>query len=90
MLILLSPAKTLDFENARVLPLHTYPEFAEKAKPLIKQLRKYSPKELMDLMNISQNLAQLNHSRFRTGHRFRMKPTCGRLFVLFTAMYIPD
>lgn len=65
MLILLSPAKTLDFENARVLPLHTYPEFAEKAKPLIKQLRKYSPKELMDLMNISQNLAQLNHSRFR-------------------------
>ncbi len=65
MLILLSPSKTLDFEKARILPQHSYPEFTEKAIPLIKTLANYSPDELMVLMKISHTLAQLNYIQIK-------------------------
>lgn len=66
MLIVISPAKTLDFENARIVKQESFPEYANKAEELVKILKKYKPIELMQLMGISEKLATLNASRFKT------------------------
>jgi len=63
MKIVISPAKTLDYQN--VLPTSEYslPVFGKETAELNETLKKKSPKKLSDLMNISEALAQLNHQR---------------------------
>ncbi|MDA3893984.1 MAG: peroxide stress protein YaaA [Salinivirgaceae bacterium] len=65
MLIVISPAKTLDFEKARIVKQDSFPEFASKAYELVKELKHYNPEELMRLMGISEKLAALNNIRFK-------------------------
>ncbi|MFW5768175.1 MAG: peroxide stress protein YaaA [Bacteroidota bacterium] len=65
MLMLISPAKSLDFESDFNISKSTKPVFRDKANQLIKELKKYSVEELQDLMDISYDLAQLNYDRFR-------------------------
>lgn len=65
MLIVISPAKTLDFENARVVNQQSKPDYTKQAKQLVGILKKQSPDELMKLMSISDKLAALNHLRFK-------------------------
>ena len=64
MLIILSPAKTIDMS---VTPITDYsiPEHLSKAQMLINELKGKSTKELSTLMNISPKLAQLNFERFQ-------------------------
>ncbi|MCD6090887.1 MAG: peroxide stress protein YaaA [Bacteroidales bacterium] len=64
MLIVISPAKTLNFEQQAVTNHFTQNEFLPKSEKLIKELKKYSAKDLMKLMNISDSLAHLNRERF--------------------------
>ena len=63
MKIVISPAKSLDFES--VLPTDTFsqPQFLEASQKLNSVLVKKKPKALQDLMSISQNLAELNWQR---------------------------
>ncbi len=65
MIILLSPAKTLDFETEIQCEKQSEPDFLSQAEILIKQLRKKNTKELMKLMNISKDLAELNYERYQ-------------------------
>ena len=63
MKVLLSPAKSLDFESS-VSPKQTSSiQFPQKADQINAVLRKKSPKELRELMGISENLAVLNYGR---------------------------
>lgn len=65
MLILLSPAKSLNF-LAPTLPIKaTTPAFLQDSKKLVDNLKKLSGKELENLMSISSKLAELNHQRFQ-------------------------
>ena len=64
MLILLSPAKTLDMETPFRFSETSLPEFAEESEKLVKTLKRYSKKKLGDLMNLSETLAELNAQRF--------------------------
>lgn len=64
MIILLSPAKTLNFEKPDRTN-STQPQFLEKTKILASVLKKYKPADLKSLMNISDNLAELNYDRFQ-------------------------
>jgi cytoplasmic iron level regulating protein YaaA (DUF328/UPF0246 family) len=64
MLIVLSPAKTLNFESARVLDQKSFPEFPNEAAQLVKILKTYKAQELKKLMSISDKLAALNFVRF--------------------------
>ena len=64
MLLLISPAKTLDFETHPKTELHTEPGFLSDSKHLIKDLKKLSSLEITQLMGISDNLADLNRQRF--------------------------
>lgn len=65
MLILLSPAKTLDFETAPRTKQLTTPAFLEESDKLVDTLKKYKPKQLGKLMNISDALAELNAERYQ-------------------------
>ena len=64
MLIVISPSKTLDFEKPVNQLFSTQPEFVKEASILIKPLRKLGVDQLMNLMDISAKLAQLNQERF--------------------------
>lgn len=68
MLTLLSPAKTLDFENEPVTTQYTQADMLENAEYLVKKLRKLSASKIGKLMNISDNLAELNHQRYANFH----------------------
>ncbi len=68
MLIVISPAKKLDFESLPQTDEYTMPDCLEEAGELIETLKPYSPKELEKLMHLSKNLAQLNYDRYHDWH----------------------
>ena len=68
MLIVISPAKTLDFDSKAVTKAHTEPEFLEDSQSLINQLRELSPPEVSRLMGISATLCDLNFGRYLNWH----------------------
>ncbi|WP_372745998.1 peroxide stress protein YaaA [Lutibacter sp.] len=63
MKIVISPAKSLDFETQ--LPTNNYTQgvFLDEAAKLNAVLKKKSPKKLSELMSISSNLGELNWQR---------------------------
>lgn len=63
MKIVISPAKSLDFESQ--LPTQKYTEylFSKQSQTIDKVLKKQKPKQLMELMSISDKLANLNWQR---------------------------
>jgi cytoplasmic iron level regulating protein YaaA (DUF328/UPF0246 family) len=65
MIILLSPAKKLDFENAAPVDTFTVPQFTNAAAKLIKVLKACSPGEVKKLMNLSDKLTELNVERYK-------------------------
>lgn len=69
MLILVSPAKTLDFENPPLFKDNTQPVFLDHSQELIDQLKKMPARKVGDLMHISAKLAELNTQRFKTWHQ---------------------
>lgn len=64
MLIVLSPAKTLDYDSPVRTRKATMPEFLERSGQLIDDIRRLQPDDLRELMGISEPLAELNHQRF--------------------------
>jgi cytoplasmic iron level regulating protein YaaA (DUF328/UPF0246 family) len=64
MLMVISPAKTLDFETPAFTRHTSQPDFLEHSAELISILRQKSPAELSGLMSISDALAVLNVGRF--------------------------
>lgn len=64
MLILLSPAKSLDFERSFPKAKPTQPRMLKDSEKLIADLRALSPRQIADLMKVSEKLAALNHERF--------------------------
>lgn len=63
MKLVLSPAKSLDFETELPNSVVTQPEFLNASERLNKVLKKKSAKGLSKLMNISDALGQLNYQR---------------------------
>ncbi|WP_375183004.1 peroxide stress protein YaaA [Marinobacter sp.] len=68
MLMVISPAKTLDYESPLATETYTQPDFLDDACELIDQLKELEPHEVSNLMSISDKLGQLNAERFRTWH----------------------
>ena len=65
MLILLSPAKSLDYESALPAVSHTEPQFVTQSAQLIATLKKKSTKQIAELMDLSDALAKLNVERYQ-------------------------
>lgn len=74
MLVVISPAKRLDFETPladqtpaarKLVRSATQPDFLDDAEGLITTLRDYTPRRLTNLMGISTKLSQLNAQRYQ-------------------------
>lgn len=65
MLLLISPAKTLDFDTPSPIKSATQPDFLADSQVLINELRQLSSAQISSLMGISGNLGNLNHQRFQ-------------------------
>ena len=63
MKLVLSPAKSLDFESSIPTNQYTEARFLKQSERLNKLLKKKSAKSLSKLMKISDNLGQLNYQR---------------------------
>jgi len=68
MIILLSPAKSLDFDQKINTTNYTQPVFLPESQPLINSLKRKSIKSIKELMKISDNLAHLNKERYQAFH----------------------
>ncbi|MCH2032007.1 MAG: peroxide stress protein YaaA [Tenacibaculum sp.] len=66
MKIIISPAKSLDFETPANVKEFTQPRFLEQSEKLNKKLKTISRKKLSELMKISDDLASLNYERNQT------------------------
>jgi uncharacterized protein len=64
VLILLSPAKSLDYESRVPTRKHTQPRMLDEAIALIEVMRAKAVDEVADLMSISLELAELNVRRY--------------------------
>ncbi|HDU4712711.1 TPA: peroxide stress protein YaaA [Klebsiella aerogenes] len=68
MLILISPAKTLDYQSPLATTHYTQPELLEYSQQLIGIARKLTAPQIGKLMSISDKLADLNATRFHDWH----------------------
>lgn len=66
MLIVVSPAKTLDYETPPTTQSHTQPQFLEHAQQLIDELKALSVQDVAELMKLSDKLASLNVARYES------------------------
>ena len=65
MKIVISPAKSLNFESDLPTTRGTQPQFLETAAQINRKLARMSKQEIGDLMNISDKLADLNYTRYQ-------------------------
>ena len=68
MLMVISPAKTLDYESPLATDTYTQPDFLDDACELVDQLKQLGPHQISNLMSISDKLGQLNAERFQNWH----------------------
>ncbi|EPT9250074.1 peroxide stress protein YaaA [Photobacterium damselae] len=64
MLIVVSPAKTLDYDSPLVTEQYTLPELTEHSQQLIEVCRELTPMDIARLMKVSDKIAGLNAARF--------------------------
>jgi len=65
MLLLLSPAKSLDYDTPAGDVPHTQPQFVAQASELIELLKQKSPQDIAQLMHLSDTLSGLNVARYQ-------------------------
>jgi len=65
MLLLISPAKTLDFSPSSIKE-YTNTSFTKDSKELVKVLKEKSAEDLKQLMKVSDKIAELNVERFQS------------------------
>ncbi|MEW5845389.1 MAG: peroxide stress protein YaaA [Bacteroidota bacterium] len=66
--IILSPAKTLR-KNFKAKQMdYTTPVFLDQAQAIVSQIKTYSPVELRKLLNVSQDIADINFTRYAEWH----------------------
>jgi hypothetical protein len=63
MKIVISPAKSLDYESALPIKTHSESNFLKQSETIQKTIQNKTPKDLMELMSISEKLANLNWQR---------------------------
>lgn len=66
MLLVISPAKTLDFDTPVKTKVSTTPDFLNQSQQLIDELLGLAPADISSLMKISDKLGVLNYDRFHS------------------------
>lgn len=65
MLLVISPAKNLDYETPAKTKQKSEPDFLDDAQELIDDLRELAPQDISKLMSISDKLGVLNYDRYQ-------------------------
>ena len=65
MLIVVSPAKSLDYESKLPTRKHSEPRLLDDSRELVGVMAQKSPRELSKMMSVSAALGELNHERFQ-------------------------
>jgi len=60
MLLVISPAKTLDYQSPVQTSVHTVPEYLDDSQILVNRARMYSMLDIAELMQVSSKIAELN------------------------------
>ena len=68
MLLVISPAKTLDYDTPPKTKTFTIPDYLDDAEILIDRARRYSALDIAELMEVSMKIAELNFERFEQWH----------------------
>jgi len=76
MLIVVSPAKTLDYESPLPTLKTTQPRMLDDSEVLIDRARQLSPADVASLMKVSDKIAHLNVERFAQWQRPFNKKKC--------------
>ena len=66
MLIILSPAKTLNFDHQQITKHYSIPVFMKETSVLVEKMQTLSASEIEKMMSVSPKLALLNYSRYQT------------------------
>ena len=89
MLMVVSPAKSLDYESKVKTRKHSQPDFLAESQQLVKGLKKLQPDGLAELMNISSSLAEENFQRYLNWHTpFDLKNARQALFAFKGDVYL--
>ncbi|MCW8956906.1 MAG: peroxide stress protein YaaA [Gammaproteobacteria bacterium] len=64
MLVVISPAKTLDYKTPAKTQSFTTPDYLDQSQILIDRLRQLSSLDISELMNVSSKIANLNFDRY--------------------------
>ena len=89
MIAILSPAKTLDFDNKYYFEDYTISEFVDDSKLLINKLKNISSKDLSKLMNLSVKLSDLNYERYITwNENFSLSNSVQAIFCFKGGVYV--
>ncbi|NOZ45596.1 MAG: peroxide stress protein YaaA [Chlorobi bacterium] len=88
MHIIISPAKTLNFDLPEEIKACSFPPFLKESKNIVNSLKKYNTNELMQLMSISFKLADLNKYRIMSWNLpFSIENTKPAMFVFNGDVY---
>jgi uncharacterized protein len=83
VLIVLSPAKSLDYESPLATPKATQPRFLDQSEELIEVMRTKSVQEIGALMSISPTLSELNYQRYEAWSRPMSKRSARAAILAF-------
>jgi cytoplasmic iron level regulating protein YaaA (DUF328/UPF0246 family) len=88
MLVVVSPAKTMDFESPLPTSHYTQPELLGQSKALIDVMKRYSVDDVVQLMGVSEKIAKLNVERFEQwAHPFTPKNARPAIFAFKGDVY---
>lgn len=87
MLMLISPAKSLDMQATFPAIETTQARFLEDSQQLIDQLQEFSPEDIKNLMGISEKLSDLNYQRFQDWTQTQSAEQCPALFAFQGDVY---
>jgi hypothetical protein len=88
MLILLSPAKSLNYVDKASTKEFTQPMFTKEVEQLVNVLKKYSPKKIGELMDLSAELSDLNYQRYQSFEKtYNLKNAKQCLFAFTGEVY---
>ncbi len=81
MIIILSPSKTMNFEDQVTANKYSSPVFQREAQTLVQTLQQFKPEDIKKLMDVNDKIAELNYQRFQE-FDLSFNPSSGRQALL--------
>lgn len=89
MLLILSPAKSLELTKPVDCSLASQPQFDMDKKPVVDMLKKMKPKKIAETFSLSEKLAALNFERYQAlGSKENVKSTRQAIFTFDGEVYL--